>query len=236
MRVRLITANLDFVTPVNKDRRNLTHLLRKLVARPLQAGTPQSLTGVVMGFQEARNFRLAGLARGIAKVLSKLRIPVPSVVQGHGLAKSGTGIVSYGVKLHHTRLILAAVSRFTMPRWITRAGADVDGGRLEVIVVHILPPRAGKRAQLKQLDKVKKLTDRAIRRGHGWAVLADFNMMLNEVAKILGGKGYGTPRGIGIVVSHNVIVSDHGEDVYGLEHHDTDHPAEWVDVAGLKAS
>lgn len=229
MTVRLVTTNLDFATGPEKDQDHLQHLVNRFYKR-----RPKTVTAVILGAQEARNFRLGLVLRTVGKLLQLLHLaPQPQVVQGQGLAKAGTAIAAFGAKLHNPRLILSGTSRFTMPRWLTRAAVDVKGGRLEVNVVHIVPPRAGEAAQDKQLRKVRSVCSRAEKRGHGWSVLGDFNTSLADVARVLGGVAYGTPRGIGIVVSKRVKVGDAGPDTYGVRHHETDHPAWYVDVEGL---
>lgn len=229
MSVRLVETNLNFTTPENKDQVHLDHLVKRFVER-----APASVDGVVLGAQEARNFRLGGVLKVVGKLLRLVRLPAPSVFQGTGPAESGTAIAAYGVELHNPRLILSALgSKVTLARWITRSGIDVDGGRLEVNVVHIVPPRAGRAAQLKQMAKVVTLVRRAEKRGHGWAVLGDFNMPRALVAQLLGGRYFGTPGGIGIVLSKRVRFGLNGPDTFGERNRLTDHPAWFVDVLGL---
>lgn len=230
--VRLVTTNLDFVTPEAKDKVHLDHLVKRFVEN-----APADVEGVVLGAQEARNFRLAGVLKVVGKLLRLVRLAGPTVVQGDGPAQSGTAIAAYGITLHNPRFILSALaSHITLARWITRAAVEVHGGRLEVNVVHIVPPRAGRAAQLKQLAKVADLCRRAEKRSHGWSVLADFNLPKDLVATTLGGVYYGTPGGIGIVVSNNVLVYGQGSDTFGERNRDTDHPAWYIDVNGLKAT
>jgi hypothetical protein len=229
--VRFVTANLDWATGEKKDTDNLQHLVKRLYTN-----RPGHVEGVVLGAQEARNLRIAGLLTVVAKLLQLVKIPVPKVVQGIGAARAGTAIAAFGVKLHYARLILsAATSKVTLARWVTRAGVDVAGGRVETFVLHVKPPRAGRPSQVKQLRVVEKLCRRAEKRGHGWVVLADYNLPKTVIVSVLRGVYYGTPHGIGICVSKNLLVTGQGRDSYGVQHKDTDHPAWFVDVSGLKA-
>jgi hypothetical protein len=121
---------------------------------------------------------------------------------------------------------------------VTRAWIQLASNVLEVLVAHIPPPRAGSAAQLRYLHGLRKRLARAERRGHGWAVLGDFNRNMHAVAEILGGRVvHGSLiGGIGIIVSRDVELSDSGRDAYGLEHRDTDHPAVWADVDDVRAA
>lgn len=225
MTLRLEVANLDFATGVRKDRDQLGHLVRRLYAR-----ADKHLSGMVLLTQETKNIRLLAVLRVVGGLLSRTRLPVPSVMQGHGPAKSGTALAAYGVKLHRPRLFLGGRSRSTLPRWVTRGWVAVPSGRLYVFSAHVPPPRAGDAAQVAYLQRVRKRLADIEARGHGWVVGADFNHNLAGVARLLGGHGYGTIRGIGFVASHNVKVSGNGRDDYGMRHGDTDHPAWWLDA------
>lgn len=231
--VRIATANLDFATGVRRDTDQLSHLVRRLYAVPAKRG---QTAGLLIGTQETKNFRLVAVLRAIGDVLGRFHLPRPEVMQGTGPAKAGTAIAAYGLRLRRRRLFLGGTSRSTLPRWVTRAWVQLASNVLEVLVAHVPPPRAGSAAQLRYLHRLRKRLARAERRRHGWAVLADFNRNIHAVAEILGGKVVhgSTEGGIGIIVSHDVEISDSGRDTYGLDHHDTDHPAVWADVDDVK--
>jgi hypothetical protein len=233
--VRIATANLDFATGVRRDTDQLRHLVARLFALPAKHG---KVAGLVLGTQETKNFRLVAVLRAIGGLLGRFHLPRPEVMQGHGAAKAGTAIAAYRVRLLRRRLFLGGTSRSTLPRWVTRAWVQLPSNVLEILDAHVPPPRAGSAAQLRYLHRVRKRTARAERRGHGWAVLADFNRNIHAVAEILGGKVIhgSTTGGIGIIVSHDVEISASGRDTYGLQHHDTDHPAVWADVDDVRAA
>lgn len=237
MTVRLVSENLDFVTPVPKDRVNLRHLVKKLYA---QARPP--VDGMVLLTQETKNLRLVAVLRWVGhhihRGLFARYVPLPLVMQGRGPAKSGTAIAAYGVTLRRLHLFLGGRSRATLPRWVTKAWLQMPSNVLELFSAHVPPPRAGDNDQLRYLRKLRRRLARVERRGHGWAACGDFNRNIGEVARILGGRVVqgSTQGGIGIIVSAHVVVSDSGRDTYGVRHKDTDHPAVWCDVDDVKAA
>lgn len=229
MTVRLLTANLQFTRTAAKHDDYLAHLVEGHWTK-----RPATRTGLVIGTQETKNYRLLGALRSIARLAGKARLPVPEVFQGNGAAQSGTALAAYGIDLRHPGIWLGGQSRATLPRWVTRAGVDVPGGRCEVLDAHIPPPRSGKAPQQAYIGRVKRRTKRAEKRGHAWAVTGDFNTDLFAVAKQLNGVAYGLRGGIGIVVSKNLKVSHDGRDDYGVDNHLADHPAWWIDVEGIQ--
>ncbi|AIY17791.1 hypothetical protein GUY44_07195 [Pimelobacter simplex] len=212
--VRIFAANLAFTTGWRKDKRHLLHLLATVAY------------GVVIGAQEAKNINLAALVGKAARALQRTTNP----------AVAGSAIIGRGVRLRRFRLVLGALSRATLPRYIARSQASIDGEWVRVFSAHAPPRRAGRAAQDRFLARLKKLTDRAERNGHAWIVCIDGNRDLQAIARHLGGTGYGArgDRIVGVIVSDRVIVADHGVDRYGVAHKLTDHLAPYVDVAGLR--
>lgn len=212
--LRIYSANIDWATGAGKDRRHLAHLLAATVG------------AVLIGVQEAKNLRLADVVTRPVRALQRTR----------GQARRGSGFVARGVRTSRFRIFLGGVSHVTLPRWVARVRVTVAGKRLVVLSAHAPPKRGGRAAQDRFLRALKRRTDRLSRRGVAWVVCIDGNRDLVEVARYLGGRAYGADgdRIVGVVVSPDVMVGDHGVDRFGDEHDLTDHLAPWVDITGIR--
>lgn len=209
--IKIVAANLRYGW---RSRRRARRHLEHLLASP---------TPVVIGVQEAKNVVLAAVLGVMARVMQRTTSP----------ALAGSAIVTRGVVASRFRLFLGGVSSATLPRWIARATVRVDGSRLVVFSAHVPPARAGQRAQLRYLTRLKRRTDRLTRRGVAWAVCIDANRSIEQVAQMLGGRAYGVGI-VGVIVSELVQVVDHGVDRFGVNNGLTDHPAPWVEISGIK--
>ncbi|WP_418063170.1 hypothetical protein [Pimelobacter simplex] len=212
--LRVYSANIDWATGVEKDRRHLAHLLATVVG------------AVLIGVQEAKNLRLAAVVARPVRALQRVRTA----------ARRGSGFVARGVRTSRFRIFLGGASRATLPRWIARVRVTVAGKPLVVFSAHVPPKRAGRPAQDRFLRALKRRTDKLSRRGIAWVACIDGNLDLQLVARYLGGTGYGADgdRIVGVIVSDDVIVGDHGVDRFGEEHDLTDHLAPWVDITGIR--
>lgn len=211
---RVYSPNLAFTTGWFKDRKHIRHLLAT-VDYP-----------VIAGVQEAKNVWLSRLVGAGARAMQRTATP----------AVRGSGIIVRGLRARNFRIFLGGRSAATLPRWIARCAVKIDGHWVRVFSAHPPPKRAGKAAQDRHLAQLKKRTDRAERRGKAWIVCIDANRNLHEVARYLGGRGYGDDRDriVGVIVSRRVIVGAHGVDRYGIKNGLTDHPAPWIDVLGIR--
>jgi hypothetical protein len=211
-KARLYAANLKFGRRARaRAREHLAHLLDAVDY------------AVVVGVQEAKNVWLAHLVGLAARAMQRTT----------SAAVRGSGIVVRGLPSRNFRLFLGGRSAATLPRWIARCAVRVDGHWLPVFSAHPPPKRAGDAAQDRHLEQLKERIDRAEARGHPWAVCIDANRSILEVAKYLGGIAYGEGI-VGVIVSRRVIVAGHGIDRYGVHNGLTDHPAPWIDIAGIR--
>ncbi len=212
--LRLYAANLDWATGPTKDARHLSHLLAAVS------------WAVLIGVQEAKNVRLRDL----------VDLPGRAFQRTFSAAVRGSGFVARGIRVRRFRLFLGGVSRATLPRWVARCKVRVPGGPLAVFSSHPPPKRAGTAAQDRHLRALRRRLDRRERRGKAWAVCIDGNRDLQEVARFLGGRGYGAEgdRIVGVIVSDRVVVVDHGVDRVGRREGLTDHLVPYVDIAGVR--
>lgn len=224
--VELITANLDFATAPDKDRQHIDHLAR----------LHPHVKKKVLFAQEAKNLRGSNALARLGARLRPLLTATQVKQDTSSPARAGTGFMAWGIKVRGFHLWSLGKSAATLERWVAHAAIDVPGGKLVIFSPHDFPKRAGKAAQDRYLQRLKKQTDHVHKEGNAWAVGTDANMPLSEVAKYLNGQQYGDGHNgiVGFVTSLNVDVSRHGVDTYGVRHHLTDHPAVWIDVAGVK--
>lgn len=240
MTTRLVTANVDFATGDRKDRtalRRLAGLPVRLARAIRRKRLPDTDPSVVLMLQEAKTGRMADLLGGLFRGL-----------QGRGAARSGTALLSRGIRLRGLRLWLGGDSTQTLPRWVTRGHVRVPElertrhgwreldkvRRLVCMSVHIFPKRAGRDAQLRYVRKLARKLARIENRGHAWAVGVDANMDLDAFARLLGGVAHHHGDIVGVVTSRNVVVSKAGTSKVGLRLGAFDHPSKWVDVEGVR--
>lgn len=232
--VELITANLDFATGPAADSKHIEHLAN------LHPGVKRK----VLFAQEAKNLRGRHALARLGRLLGwLLRLGKPTQVNQDDStpARAGTGFMTWGgVKIRGFHLWSLGASIATLIRWVAHGaitvGTGSGRGKLVIFSPHDFPHRAGPAAQERYLRRLKRRTDHVHRKGHAWAVGTDANMPLSRVAKHLHGKQWGDGHNgiVGFITSLNVDVVRHGVDHYGVKHHLTDHPAVWIDVAGIK--
>lgn len=211
--VRMTTANLDFVTSWRHDLEHLVHLTGVVGA-------------LVLFCQEAKNLRGK---HSLANLLGNLF----SGLQGTTIPTAGTALYARGIRLHGMWQWLAGKAPATLARWVTRGRIRVPGGQIVLLSVHIYPLRSGPEARAAYVAELVRRVRRIEAKGYGWVIGCDANMRLPKLAEQLGGNAY--HRGIvGFITSKDVIVTAAGLDTFGLDHGDTDHPAAWIDVAGLR--